>query len=714
MALPVPETSFIGRTAEKRELRELLHEHRLVTIAGPGGCGKTRLAIEVAHAPELRAEFVDLSAVRDGDAVASIVDGLDDVLEPGPALLVLDNCEQVVAAVRERLRSLLREIPALKVLATSREPLGLPGERVWTMPPLPQEESLELFAERARLGGAPFSVTNENSADVANLCRAFEGLPLGIELAAAWAPLIGLSGIQARMGARLDVLSHSPHAPAPRHQSLRAAIEWSEELLEPEERRLWWRLGVFAPPFDLDAAEAVCEGTPALLRRLIERSLVQPQVERGTVTRYRLLDIVRDFCRDRLAANGELEDIAARHAAHYVALAEEGFRHRDAPDLSSWAERMTAEHPNVRAALDWLHLRDREAELRLAGAMGWVWGARELLPEGRRLLERAIEGSTSSTWFAARASRAAGILALEHGDEKVARARLAHALALHGEQGDEGGQAIVLARMGMLESDRALLERAVELGERSGERTAMVVALANLAAMDLERGSPRSARTRYEQAVALCREMGHARWLPEVLGGLAHSCVAAGDARAGRAAAAEAVTLAERSKLLAVLPSLLETAAEAASASSMPERALRLAGAAAAMRGTVTAAPHEWPQALAESLANARRAVPGAADALLAEGERMRVAEAVALARAGSVEPPLPTSAVRISRRQAQVAALVAGGLTNAQIASRLAISERTAEWHVEELRNRLGFTSRSQIAAWAARQGLDGTERRK
>ena len=266
----------------------------------------------------------------------------------------------------------------------------------------------------------------------------------------------------------------------------------------------------------------------------------------------------------------------------------------------------------------------------------------------------------------------------------------------------------MLARLGMLTGARNSLERAAELAERTTERTALVIALANLAALDLKRGSARSARLRYEQAVAVCREMGHVRWLPDVLEGLAQSQLADGDARAARTSAAEAITIADRSRLSAMVPSLLETMAAVASASSAPERALRLAGAAAGLRRTNAAAPHEWQARLDDAVARARRAVPGAADALLAEGATMPAAAAVALALSDKDDISVPTPGIAISRRQAQVAALVAAGLTNAQIASRLHIAERTAEWHVEELRNRLGFSSRSQVAAWAARQGLD------
>lgn len=710
--LPGPDNRFVGREAELDEVRALIGPHRLVTLVGPGGCGKTRLAIEVARARPGVA-FVDLSAVRDPDAVRSLIDGVLDQAEDAPRLVVLDNCEQVIAPAREQVARLLGSGPQLGVLATSREALSLAQEHVWQVPPLSPSESVELFVDRAALGSRAFRLTRSNTDDVTQIARAFEGLPLGIELAAAWTPVIGVAGILDRMASRLDLFISSPHATAPRHQSLRAAIEWSNELLEPRERKFWWRLGIFAPLFDLAAAEAVCADVdipkteiPHLMRRLVERSLVQAQGD-GSSFGYRLLDTVRDFCIAQLDSEGDLTRLSEAHARYYVSLAEEAFTHRDQSDLAAWAERMTAAHGNVRAALGWLREHDPEAAVQLSGAMGWVWGARALLPEGRRLLQESLSRSDSGSWFAARAHRASGLLALDQGDETAARAHLSSALRFYEDSGDEAGAAIVLARLGMLTGARETLERAAELAERTGERTALVISLANLAALDLRRGAARSARLRYEQAVAVCREMGHVRWLPTTLEGLAQAQLAEGDARAARRVAAEAISLADTYRLSAMLPSMLETMAAVASASSSPERALRLAGAAEGLRKLGVAAPHDWPARLEAALALARREVRGAADALLAEGAEMPQASAVALALSEK-DASLPAPGMAISRRQAQVAALVAAGLTNAQIAARLHIAERTAEWHVEELRNRLGFSSRAQVAAWAARQGLD------
>ncbi|HXJ49256.1 MAG TPA: LuxR C-terminal-related transcriptional regulator [Candidatus Acidoferrum sp.] len=758
--LPTPRTPFIGRARQKEELLGLLSGCRLLTLVGPGGCGKTRLGIEVVRdwvaKLEMKAAFVDLSAIGDSKAVTSdfarqlgvqtkaresVRAALIGALNQDPLVLVVDNCEPVLEACREILGLLLDACRELKVVATSREPLRLPAELVWRLSPLaippvkarPDElaayESLELFLDRARLtSGGLVSATTDLSA-VADLCRRLDGLPLAIELAAAWVPVLGVAGISNRLSRRLDLLTDSPYAPAPRHLSLRVVLDDSDALLSAEERTLWRRLAIFAPGFDLEAIEAVNavgsdgKGAPAataqLLRKLVERSLIQAQIDEAYGARYRLFETVRAYGLEKLADAGELERVAAAHATHYADRAEAAWAHRDSADLVEWAARMTADHPNVRVALDWLRGHDHERELQLAGAMAWVWGARELLPEGRRLLELAVKGPATSSWFAARAHRAAGMLALEGGDTAIARRRFRHALQLFEALDDEAGQAFCLARLGILERNeaanerRAMLEHAVELAERSGEQPSLVVATANLGALELEHGAPRASRQRFEDAVALCREMEHARWLPQILEGLAQARLAQGDAAAARDSLVEAITLAERAGLQALLPSLLETAAAVAVATQGPDLALRLAGAAARLRkANVAALPHEWPSKLSSALKEARRLRAGAADALWEEGAEMDAREAIAFAVSGGGPPELLSSHKRISRRQAEVAALVVLGLTNAEIAARLSISERTAEWHLEELRNRLGFSSRSQIAAWAVNEGLAAPDR--
>lgn len=699
-----------------------------VILVGPGGSGKTRLALEVGRDladAGWQTAFVDLSAISSDAAVLNelavqlavrgepgkpLADAVAARLA-GRTLLILDNCEQVLGGSRDTVAALRATLPELRVVATSRERLRMAGEAVVTIAPLSRADSVALFEDRA----AGFTLAESNREAVVEICRRLDGLPLAIELVAAWAPVLGI----AHEARHIDLPGDAGPA---RHRTLRATLDWSAGMLGEAERTLWFRLSVFAPPFDLKAVDAVCSGggvakrdLPLLLRRLIDRSLVEVDMNQRGVARYRLLETVREYAGDRLAVTGESEAFRGLHAQHYVAIAEEAFAHRDADDLVVWAEAMTAQHANVRVALDWLRDRDPEAELQLAGAMGWVWGARELLPEGRRLLELAVAGSLSTSRAAARAHRATGFLALEQGDARLAQFHIERSYELSAAQHDEVGQAICLARLGAFptvarERRRELLGRAIEFAEGTGERAALIVALANLGELQLEEGDAAAARRTYNEAASAAHAMAHARWMPEVLLGLAHANLASGQPEKAASAAREGIALARDASLTALVPVLLETLVEVEAAVNHAERALTLAAAATAMRHRVaSAAPHPHPIGLTPAVARARRALPGRARQLADRGRRMTTDEAVAFALADHE----PTTPVAISRRQTQVAALVAQGLTNAQIALRLAVSERTAEWHVEELRNKLGFTSRAQIAAWAARQGLEATPQR-
>lgn len=722
-ALPRYDDRFIGRAADRARLKAEIEAGSLVMLVGPGGSGKTRLALEVGRDladSGWRTAFVDLSSINSDAAVFNelavqlavrgepgkpLADAVAARLA-GRTLLVLDNCEQVLGGCRDGVAALRAMLPELRVVATSRERLRLAGEAVVKLAALSSADSVALFEVRA----AGFVLAESSREAVVEICRRLDGLPLAIELVAAWAPVLGI----AHEARRIDLLGDAGPG---RHRTLRTTLDWSAALLGEAERTLWFRLSVFAPPFDMKAVDAVCSGgtvatrdLPLLLRRLIDRSLVEVQMDQRGVARYRLLETVREYAADRLAAADESEAVKSAHAHHYVAVAEEAFAHRDADDLVAWAEAMTARHANVRVALDQLRGRDHEAELQVAGAMGWVWGARELLPEGRRLLELAVAGSRSTSRAAARAHRAAGFLALEQGDVRSAQVHIERSYELSAAQHDEVGQAICLARLGAFptvarERRHEQLDRAIGLAERTGERAALIIALASLGELQLEEGDAAAARRTYGDAASAARAMAHARWMPEVLLGLAHANLASGHPEEAVSAVQEALTLARDAALTALTPLLLEMLVEVEAALNHAERALTLAAAAAAMRRRVAVtAPHPYPIGLKSAVARARRALPERARQLADRGRRMTTDEAVWFALADHE----PTTPVAISRRQAEVASLVAQGLTNAQIALRLTVSERTAEWHVEELRNKLGFTSRAQVAAWAARQGLE------
>jgi predicted ATPase/DNA-binding SARP family transcriptional activator len=438
--LPERLTSLVGRDRELREVAKLVEQHRLVTVVGPGGAGKTSVAVELAR--RLVGGFTDgvwlveLAGLRDPRLLAEVVVaalGLSEqaagpeVPPPSPAerlagfvrdkalLLVLDNCEHLVEACAELVQRLLRAGPGLKVLATSREILGVPGEAVWPVPPLavpaadaevltgpdadrPAPEVLagydavRLFSERAASADPSFALDAASAPLVAELCRRLDGLPLAIELAAARVRALPVAELAARLDDRFRLLAGGGRTLDPRQQTLRATVDWSWELLEEPDRRLWRRLSVFSGGWTVAAAEAVCagDGLDAAdvldgLVRLVDRSLVV--AVGGERARFAMLESLRDYGAERLAAAGEAETVAARHTAWFLELAEQAATHRTA---RRWLRLLDADYDNLAAALDRaMAARDPDTALRLAGALGWYWSTTRTI-EGRRRLAAAV------------------------------------------------------------------------------------------------------------------------------------------------------------------------------------------------------------------------------------------------------------------------------------------------------------------------------------
>jgi predicted ATPase/class 3 adenylate cyclase len=412
--LPSAPDRFLGRAAELAELEELLDRERMITLWGPGGAGKTRLSLELAGRvlPDFPdgAWFVGLAPVRtdDGvppavisaldmlaDATAPLEDELGRYLAPRRALLVLDNCEHVVGAAARLSRTLLERCPGVRVVASSRELLGVPGELAWPVPSLSLPENPDdpaslaasdavgLFIERARTAQPAFALTGANASAVAEICRKLEGIPLALELAAARVRVLGVRGLAQRLDARLGVLTSGPRTADPRHQTLRSAVDWSYDLLPGAERELLGCLSVFAGSFDLAAAEAVAGASAGrtvgfevldLLARLVDKSLVVADETPDGDVRYRLLETIRQYAAEKLDAAGASLVIRRRHLAHYVDQAvrrNAQWRWRDA-DLQA----IHAEHENYLSALEWaLAERDAEAALGLTSNLYqyWIW-----------------------------------------------------------------------------------------------------------------------------------------------------------------------------------------------------------------------------------------------------------------------------------------------------------------------------------------------------
>ena len=726
-SLPVQLTTFVGRQAERSEVRCRLGGARLLTLTGPGGVGKTRLALEVAA--DLAAtcpgcvRLVELAALADGalipQAVAaalgvqevpglSLRDTLAAALGSGRRLLILDNCEHLVAACAELVDRLLRACPALRVLATSREPLGVPGETIWPVPPLlvpdprvalgtdeiAASEAVRLFVDRARLVQPAFALGDRNARVVAEICRRLDGIPLAIELAAARLRSLGLVDIAERLhcctpsyglpapdaGAtaeRVDdcfrLLTSEARTILPRQQTLRATIDWSYALLEEPERQMLRALTVFAGGFTLDAAEGFgfqesghggstsvrlvhargMDGRPSsetrsseprtldVLTRLVDRSLVLADSQHGRA-RYRLLETIRQYGLERLRERGEEAALRARHCDWFLALAEQARPALRGPDQAAWVERLELEHDNLRAALAWgIEAGDAERGLRLAGALWRFWSYRGYLIEGRRWLDAVLalpDAEMTAPALLAEVLFAAGRLTHQQGEYAAAHRRFQAALSI-AEQGDYAEGIIgALTQLGHLalnqdQHDAAREQYARALAHRHavGDCGEVIVALASLAFVSHLQGRYDESRDLYEEGLAIVERLGDrslGAYLLCRLGELAVDQGRYGEARERFTAGLNIYRmLGARTRLAGVL----EGFAVLAAAHDQPTRALRLVGAAAALRDAVMARPTPreavW---LRPGLERARRQLgEGASDRAWAAGLALSLEQAM-------------------------------------------------------------------------------------
>ncbi|CAN5115442.1 BTAD domain-containing putative transcriptional regulator [soil metagenome] len=579
--LPIARTSFVGREIETREVRQLLAMTGLLTLTGAGGSGKTRLALEVAR--ELAStypdgvwlvEFAPLSdPVLAPQAVAQVLgvrempgrsleDTLTDYLRTKSLLLVVDNCEHLVDTVAHLAEALLSSCPSLRSLATSREPLGVRGEAVWTVAPLSlpdaeevssieermSTEAVRLFLDRARYRLPGFDLDRENAGAVGRICRKLEGIPLAIELAAARMGALAVEQVAERLEDSLKLLTGGARTVEPRQQTLRATLDWSYELLSDPERRLFGRLSVFAGGWMLEAAEEVCSGEDIerdevldLLSKLVDKSLVVAEASPGAdgELRYRMLEPIRQYGEERLEESREAERVREHHARYYLALAEgaEPSYLREAQSAAA-LERMESEHGNRRAALSWSLDKDAkpggqraELGLRLAVALYWFWQTHDYLTEGRRWLEMAvsrISNNPTSTRLRARALNGAAWIALHQGDYGASKALMEESMALHREVGDKEGIAAGLTNLGMVavlgqRDDIPLPAVLEELGElkpglKNRNTLASLLILEGLIA--LSRGDLERSAALHEESLELCRETRDTQAMIVCLGNL--------------------------------------------------------------------------------------------------------------------------------------------------------------------------------------------------
>jgi predicted ATPase/DNA-binding CsgD family transcriptional regulator len=765
--LPIQLTSFIGRCDELAELGRLLSESRLLTLMGVAGVGKTRVALQTASEVLRRfpggvwmvplASLTDASLIPSAMAVAiglgedpsrPLPDLLSDYLGDRSLLLVMDNCEHLIDGCAALVEHLLHACPALHILTTSREVLNLPGEIVWPVPPLSlpnpdlsdgarealKSEGVQLFVERAQAAWPRFTFDNENAPAVAQICRRLDGIPLAIELAAARVRVLRPEEIAERLDDRFQLLAAGSRTGEPRHQTLRALVDWSYELLSEDEQLLFRRLSVFANGWTLEAAEAICAGggiahgvVLRLLGQLVDKSLVVV-TDAGGRTRYGLLETLRQYAAEKLAESGEAPELRHRHLRWFRELVEGMQPALSGPDQAVLMGRLETELSNIRIALDWSKTGPNALDegLRLGGALGifwyflghaaegegWLSGLLALAPSGRD----GHNHSSSSEAGRAAVLMALGSLMVLQQRPGEARAVTVEALALWRALGNSQGVAYSLLRLGQaaqqegeLQQAEASLEESLVVSRQLDSQGLMGAALRELGVVAQARRDFERAQTLFEESLRLTYAEGGLRRVALALTWLAGLAVEQGAPQVARARLSEALSLAERSGLRVGFAPALEILACLSAMESQPAHALRLAGAAASATGVLGAREAlytRWLRTAEPHLEMARKTLgERAAAAAWAEGEAMSLEQALNYAHR---QPPARSSSPDgLTVRELEVLRLLGTGESNREIAEHLVLSARTAERHVASIYRKIGARRRADAVAYALRLGL-------
>ena len=812
--LPAPLSSFIGRKYEIREIRQLLSANRLVTLTGPGGCGKTRLALEVAY--ELMGKFehgiwfVELAMVADPEFVPQTIaatltvreqakrpltEVLAENLAVAPTLLILDNCEHLILACAQIAETLLKKCPGLTILVTSREIMGMTGEVTWLVPPLSlpdqlpwttprsapdamniyrESESVQLFIARAESIAPDFRFSAENGSWVAEICRRLDGMPLAIELAAARVRTLSIQQIAQRLDDRFQLLTGGSRTAPPRHQTLAAALDWSYALLSEVEQNVLQRLSIFAGGATLEALDAVCtvQGMESgvvleVLSHLVDKSLIVVRRNERSETRYHLLETIRQYALDKLIKAGREARSKEQHLEYFIQWAERAEPHLIGADQVEWLERYEAEHDNLRASLEWCHADENRAAmgLRLAAACGRFWRIHGYLSEGRRHLSEVLSRIGALTRSMARARALSFLANLEYlqSDYPAMRPVAEEALSIWRELGQEGkaGAAYTLDLLGELGTEEgdyvhslALFQEAMDiykelndmrgvgqihmqfgwaamragdyprahyhleefyqLAQQVGDTTDLAYALSGLGEVAVRQGNYQRAASLLEQGLELNRLRGDKWGTATMLGSLGWIALRQHNFDQLRERLRASLTLRVEISDQGGIAWCLEKLAEAKYEQTEYQEATKIFGQAESIRAPLGSLIDPADLADYNHILSRLRSALGTDEfmVLWEEGAAMRLDEVVdyALSEPEPSQVSTPSEKEKfggLTRREREVAVLIAQGKSNREIADDMTVGVKTIETYVTRILNKLGFDSRVQIATWVIERRL-------
>ena len=780
--LSVPPTSLIGRQNEVAAASDLLRREdvRLLTLTGPPGIGKTRLALEIATTLLIEfahgVYFIDLSPIIDANLVLPtivhilglrqvtdhpLIEELKDFLANKRVLLVLDNFEQVIQAAPV-LTDLLQAILHLKILVTSRELLRVSGEYNFPVPPLPlppvltdqgtprtlaslsperlsDYEAVQLFVQRAAALQPDFALTPDNALIVAGITCRLDGLPLAIELAAARVRHIPPQDIYERLENRLHILTDGARDLPRRQRTLRTAIEWSYDLLDQDEAALFRRMAVFHNGAAFEAVEVISRASGSrgtdtlnLIASLVDKSLLRQVEGVGQSSRFLMLETIREYASGKFYESDETESIRRYHAYFFLTLAEQAEPELLRAQQKLWLRRLEEEHDNLRAALKWaLDTADGEIAGRLGGALWHFWERHSHLGEGRQWLEQVLAlGPHVPASVRAKVLTGAGFLAFRQGDYTAGQALEEESLRIYQELGDKAGiaeafeyLATLYSVMGDPEPEMVIsrFEQALALWREAGIRWGIAKSLLDLGEAARTIGDYQAARALYEESLAIFRDVGDSVYIAIDLHNLGHVASHEGEYARARQVFTESLLIGNDLGYRHLASISLLGLAGVAAYEDQPRRAARLFGSAEAVLRSVAAALDPVDRVdYADNLAAARAQLDNETwDKLWAEGLDMTFDQAIAYAQttSDSDEPPMPHPRPDreshqlggLTRRELEVALLIAEGKSNREIADALVITERTVEGHMSNILSKLGFRSRTQVSVWVVENGLSG-----